>query len=1452
MRRIVSSLIVFVLCVALLPMAEDSAVAASDSYYPKLYDVYFGNDDEVAFGETVTAYARVDNNGYEVSKIRMQMKDTASMATFVMTMEYDPHSGQWMGQRKIDEPSWAGSSWVAERIIVEDKDGHSRMYSQDYRYYIGQYFNWNDLTVNIHPLSDDSQVEEKTYQGTEWKNRVIDLTSDYTNDGTLIIEDSTINSNGFDFINNGTIILKGKNVLNVKDNWDGYRGIGEVILHSSWFQEIGSETAATPRVNRVTNENSDVITGYGEIGAAVSIYNTNQDQLYGTAIVGEDGRFSVQLADKLEGGSFSDGLFVSMKGQAPEAGHLYAQVWDVIAPNKPELYTVNELTTKLKGSTNEYSTIFIKRDYNSKPLAQGYTDDSHQFSIDIPKQEAGDQFIVTAIDYDGNESELRYVTVAPKGDPTELSGEYSDTVLFAEDSPYLVNGEVTFTNQMVKVEPGVEFIAKDGTDSHIEIGELMYAVGREDAPIRFREVPVSGVKGYFNWVEFLNLNKNNDMGYNLIKDLTIYDSRVINTTFLAATGKIERSLFLNSPLEFKGTGWTPWIRENTFVMDTQEFERAGKYYKPILNIYGYGEIPVYAIKSNHFITPESLPNIISYRSPEGSPLDLTNNYWGTTDLNTIKQIKLGGDDNILVDPISQVKPEGALAYSLPAEPVVEAIKNADRVVRGKGAPDHTVNIIMDKAYNFTVETGSDGTFTYQISHELKKDTKIQVYQLDQNGVASTFVTVPVIDNTPPKAPEVSQVTELSDVVTGTAEVSSTIEVRVSGTVIGTGEVTSRGSFTVAIAKQKAGTILEVTAVDDSGNVSEKTSVDVKDVTAPASPQVNEVTDKDTVVTGGTEPGAKIEVQRSGSVIGSQTARADGKFSVTIPVQKAGAELAVIAADQAGNVSGEAIAVVKDITAPAKPVVFPVLTESSSVSGEAEPGSTVKVRASGTVIGTGTTDESGYFDVSIQQQKAGTALEVTATDKSGNVSEKAVITVMDETAPAKPEVNEVTDKDTILTGKTEPGAEIEVGKKGLVISSGTAGADGKFSLEIPVQKAGEKLEVSATDQAGNKSEAAIIIVKDATAPAKPKVFAVNKWDTSIRGEAEPNAAVEVRVAGTVIGTGETDIFGSFSVMIPQQKAGTKLLVVVRDQAGNTSKEAVLTVIDGARTIVRISGANRMDTAIEIAKRGWQSADTVVISTGDDFPDALAGAPLAYKLDAPILLSNSNGLSDSTKQKITDLGATKAFILGGTKAVPTKVQDQLKSLGIKNIERLAGANRFETAGLIAERLGGTPSTAILAYGENYPDALSVASYAAQNGFPILLTKTDSLPAATSSQLNGKTKTIVVGGEGAISKKVLEGTPGPKRIGGTNRFETAANITKELNLSTNMAYIATGRNFADALTGSVLAAKGQAPVLLVEQNSVPAPIYNLIQAKDIPSIGILGGKSAVSEEVEEQLKK
>lgn len=328
-----------------------------------------------------------------------------------------------------------------------------------------------------------------------------------------------------------------------------------------------------------------------------------------------------------------------------------------------------------------------------------------------------------------------------------------------------------------------------------------------------------------------------------------------------------------------------------------------------------------------------------------------------------------------------------------------------------------------------------------------------------------------------------------------------------------------------------------------------------------------------------------------------------------------------------------------------------------------------------------------------------------------------------------------------------------------------------------------------------------------------------------------------------------------VLVDDDEAGVKKVsdpsgfVLAKNRIELEPLTTVIVKVDSGKAFdKRISGDDRYETAIQISKDGFEESDTVVITRGDGFADALAGAPLAYKYNAPILLTKSNSMDGNIQKEIKRLGASKAIILGGTKAVSNYVSYQLKGLGMK-VERISGEDRFETAANISARLDGNPEKVILTNGLSFPDALSIAPYAAKKGYPILLTEKDELPKDTKRVLENANETIVVGGEAVVSNKIMKHLPDPERISGENRFETAAEVAR-LNGSTKKAFVSTGMDFADALSGSVLAAKQGGVSLLVKSDEVPSSIQEVYDEFGIQQLYILGGTTAVSEKVKDQL--
>lgn len=289
-----------------------------------------------------------------------------------------------------------------------------------------------------------------------------------------------------------------------------------------------------------------------------------------------------------------------------------------------------------------------------------------------------------------------------------------------------------------------------------------------------------------------------------------------------------------------------------------------------------------------------------------------------------------------------------------------------------------------------------------------------------------------------------------------------------------------------------------------------------------------------------------------------------------------------------------------------------------------------------------------------------------------------------------------------------------------------------------------------------------------------------------------------------------------------------------------------------TTERIQGADRFEVAVNIANKGWPNgANTVVLANYNAYADALAATPLAYKEKGPILLTHPNYLTDATKSEIQRLKPQNVIIVGGEGSVSAAVFNTVKSLGIPNVQRISGSDRYEVAYQIAKQMPASDKI-VMAYGLNFPDALAIAPYAARNGYPILLTASNDLPDMTKKavELRNAASSIVVGGEGSISANVFNQLPSPTRIGGADRYEVAANIVRTLNLNTSTAFLATGMTFADALTGSVLAANMDAPVLLTSPTYLPQVTKSLITEKTINNFTILGGLGSVSQTVVNQL--
>jgi len=323
---------------------------------------------------------------------------------------------------------------------------------------------------------------------------------------------------------------------------------------------------------------------------------------------------------------------------------------------------------------------------------------------------------------------------------------------------------------------------------------------------------------------------------------------------------------------------------------------------------------------------------------------------------------------------------------------------------------------------------------------------------------------------------------------------------------------------------------------------------------------------------------------------------------------------------------------------------------------------------------------------------------------------------------------------------------------------------------------------------------------------------------------------------------------------------------------TSTLLIFTLVGSAQArphYNRYSGNDRFQTSTAISQQEFQGQQmqNVVIASAYSFPDALSASTLATKLKASIILvgSDMNDSQDSLdyiKNHLTAGG--NVTIVGGVGAINQKVEQWLNNSGY-HVKRMGGKDRFATDSLIVNNLAvshGTP--VIIASGNDFPDALGVASLAASKGWPILLSGPNQLSetAQTFVTTDQPTNIYIVGGEGVLHDSVQTALQSAapsaqiQRFGGQDRFETLSQILTKFYPNPTQIYLANGLDFADALSGSTLAAQNNAPILLIDPKAQQLPpsikdyLITIRNTGSSPQVNVLGGTAGVPDWVVTQV--
>ncbi len=289
------------------------------------------------------------------------------------------------------------------------------------------------------------------------------------------------------------------------------------------------------------------------------------------------------------------------------------------------------------------------------------------------------------------------------------------------------------------------------------------------------------------------------------------------------------------------------------------------------------------------------------------------------------------------------------------------------------------------------------------------------------------------------------------------------------------------------------------------------------------------------------------------------------------------------------------------------------------------------------------------------------------------------------------------------------------------------------------------------------------------------FDTSLYATLARGEDFPDALAASTAAGR---------YGGPILLTPSDHLHPAALAAMRQMGVTTvalvggtsalSPQVETELRDAGMQTVRYAGADRFDTAYQVFAScsfecvygPLEGKRTALVASGYSFPDALAAAPIAYRLPLPVLLVTKDTVPDPTaralqQQTSGQRAIEKVLLLGGTDVVSAQVEDRIRSMGIL-VERIAGATRQETATRIADfertRLNWIITHVNLARGDTFPDALAGGPHAGSEGAPVLLTADPTtLSDVTRAYLRANAATIgeidVFGDASAISDAVVD---------------------------------------------------------------------------------------------------
>ena len=598
-----------------------------------------------------------------------------------------------------------------------------------------------------------------------------------------------------------------------------------------------------------------------------------------------------------------------------------------------------------------------------------------------------------------------------------------------------------------------------------------------------------------------------------------------------------------------------------------------------------------------------------------------------------EKVEVTNPANVTNAELDKIKEKLQIEYAQTNDDANLADKKG-KTVDAEDAKTKIKSVEKDNAGNLVV-TYTDGSQDKKpLSEFVTKDT---------TAPAKPVINTPLVDKAGTKTPvEVS------------AEPGSTVALYdKDGNKIGEAKADENGVATITPTKDIPVGNVTATATDPSGNTSDVSEPKVAtDTTAPAKPEVKtdltgKAGTKDPVeVTA--EPGSTVALyDKDGNKIGEATADENGKATITPTVDiPAGNVTAKATKDgQTSDASAPKEATAATPAKPSQPVVDTDLTGKAGTKDPVEvtaaPGTKVELfDKDGNKIGEATADENGKATITPTVDIPAGNVTAKAT-KDGQTSDASAPKEATAATPAKPVVNPVKAGGTAITGTAEAGSTVEVTLPDGSKVSAKADQDGNFSVPVSGLEEGKTVSVTATDNAGNTSDATTVTVAktaDTTAPDAPVVNLVKAGDTAVTGTAEAGSTVEVTLPDGSKVSAKADQDGNFSVPVSGLKEGDTVSVTATDDAGNTSNPTSVTVGKGTDTTAPSAPVVNPVKAGTTAVTGTSEAGSTVVVMLPDGSKVSAKADQDGNFSVPV-----SGLKEGDTVSVTatdDAGNTSS--------------------------------------------------------------------------------------------------------------------------------------------------------------------------------------------------------------------